>query len=311
MRCISDLTPDSQTLQLWWQYTEHGGTGNESGGTQWNFEFIRRVIVISYNLVLACWYLHRVKGGDLGRRKVVQGSVNVPSVEAGVAFRCVLRGDLGLVETGVLGVLQLCFSESFVVVNGTVSDELNLRDSRDRLEVGVKDRFGVLLGFVVAVTVDIALGVESLDKEGVIMPTESYLHLAYLRELVLLLRQEINVLEEERVMLQVALMSKVTASGTHTNLVQQLLDLLELLVRQSPRVDAPDFSAKVLKLGRVRSGWEGKRESFDSHCNFAGGDPQSRKRYGTCELKLICFSSAECPTLSRPTSSDWPNHHSR
>lgn len=96
----------------------------------------------------------------------------MPPVEAGVTFRRVLRGDLSLVETGVLRVLQLCFGESFVVVDGTISDELDLRNSRDRLEVGVKDRFGVLLGFVVAVTVGITLRVESLDEEGV-MSTKS------------------------------------------------------------------------------------------------------------------------------------------
>jgi hypothetical protein len=84
--------------------------------------------------------LHRVKGGDLGRREVVQGSVDVPSVETGVTFGSVLWGNLGLVETRVLRVLQLGFSETFVVVDSTVSDQLNLRDSRDRLEVWVKDR---------------------------------------------------------------------------------------------------------------------------------------------------------------------------
>ena len=90
----------------------------------------------------------------------------MPSVEAGVTFGRVLRGDLGLVETRVLGVLQLGFCKTLVVVDGTVSDELNLRNSRNCLEVRVEDRLGVLFSFVVAVTVGIALRVESLDREG-------------------------------------------------------------------------------------------------------------------------------------------------
>jgi hypothetical protein len=93
----------------------------------------------------------------------------VPSIETGVTFRCVLWGDLGLVETRVLRVLQLGFSETLVVVNGAISDELNLRDSRNSLQVRVKDRLGVFLGLFVTVTVGIALRVKRLDGEGTIM----------------------------------------------------------------------------------------------------------------------------------------------
>ena len=92
----------------------------------------------------------------------------MPSVEASVTFGCVFRGDLGLVETRMLRVLQLGFSEALVVVNSTVSDELDLRNSWDRLEVRVKDRHGVFLRLVVAVTIGIALRVESLEGRGVI-----------------------------------------------------------------------------------------------------------------------------------------------
>ena len=69
----------------------------------------------------------------------------------------------------MLRVLQLCFRETFVVVNGTVSDQLNLGDSRDRLEVWVKDRLGILLGLVVAVTVGITLEIKRLERERVVM----------------------------------------------------------------------------------------------------------------------------------------------
>jgi len=175
MRCVSDLAPDSQALKLWRQDIEHGDTGDEGGGTQGNLEFIRRAVVISDDLLFASRDFHRVEGCNLGRREAVQSGVNVPSVEAGVTFGSVLWGDLGLVETGVLRVLQLCFSKTFVVVNGTVSDELNLRDSRDRLEVGVEDRFAVFLGFVVSVAVGIALRVESLVEGDATVKTPSIL----------------------------------------------------------------------------------------------------------------------------------------
>ena len=90
MRGVSDLAPDSQTLKLRWQNIEHGGTRDEGGGTQGDFEFIRRVIVVSDDLMLACWYFHRVKGSDLGRGEVVQSSVGVPSVETSVTLGSVL-----------------------------------------------------------------------------------------------------------------------------------------------------------------------------------------------------------------------------
>ena len=139
MRRVSDLAPDGQTLELRRQDIEHSDTRDKGGGTQGDLEFIFRAIVISDDLVLASRHLHRVKGGDLGRREVVQSSVDVPSVEASVTLGSVLWGNFGLVKTGVLGVLQLGFGKTFVVVNGAISDELDLRNSRDRLEVGVKD----------------------------------------------------------------------------------------------------------------------------------------------------------------------------
>lgn len=72
-------------------------------------------------------------------------------------------------ETRVLRMLQLGFFETFVVVYGTVSNQLNLGDSRDRLEVWVEDRLGILLGLVVAVAIGVALGIKVLDGEYSVM----------------------------------------------------------------------------------------------------------------------------------------------
>lgn len=100
----------------------------------------------------------------------------------------------------------------------------------------------------------------------------AYQRVTYLRKLVLLLRWEIDVPEEQGVVLHDVLISEVLyrTSESNTNLVQQPLDLFEFLVRQSPGVDAPDLSSKVLKFGRVGGGREGKRDGFDGHCGFEG-----------------------------------------
>lgn len=222
MRRVSDLGTDGQALKLWRQDIEHGDTRDEGGGTQGNFEFIRRAIVIPDGLVVASRYLHRVKGSDLGRRESVQGGVNVPSIEAGVAFGGVLGGNLGLVETGVLRVFQLGFTKAFVVVNGTVSDELNLGNSRNRFEVGVKNRFAVLFGFVIAVAVGVTIGIKSLEEKRIM--TMIHIvdpHLTYLRKFVLLLGREMNVPEEESIMLDGRPISKGMTGilGDNTNLV--------------------------------------------------------------------------------------------
>ena len=63
----------------------------------------------------------------------------MPAVETSVSFRSIFWGNLGLVEPRVLRVLQLGFSETFVVEDGTVPDQLDLGDSRDRLEVWMQD----------------------------------------------------------------------------------------------------------------------------------------------------------------------------
>ena len=138
----------------------------------------------------------------------------MPTIEASVALVCVFWRNLGLVETRVLRVLQLGFSETLVIVYGAISDQLDLGNSRNRLQVRMKDRLGVLLSFVVAVTIGITLWVKSLDGECIDTSIPSQfsfcLHRTYLRELVLLLGWEINVSEEEYIVLPGAQLSETT-----------------------------------------------------------------------------------------------------
>lgn len=71
---------------------------------------------------------------------MVQGGVDVPAVETSVTFGSVFWGNLGFVEARVLRVLQLDFGQTFIVIDSTVSDQLNLGYSGDRLKVWVEDR---------------------------------------------------------------------------------------------------------------------------------------------------------------------------
>ena len=62
----------------------------------------------------------------------------------------------------MVGMLEACFGESFVVVHHAIADELDLGYGRDGLEVGVEDR---LLGFaslVVSMAVALRLRIERL-----------------------------------------------------------------------------------------------------------------------------------------------------
>lgn len=62
-------------------------------------------------------------------------------------------------------VLELRLREAFVVVHCAVTDELDLRDTRDGLEVGMEDGLLRLPGFVVAMTVRLGGRVEGLSDE--------------------------------------------------------------------------------------------------------------------------------------------------
>jgi len=57
----------------------------------------------------------------------------VPAIEPRHAFGFVFGGNAGLVECGVVWVPELGFDKSFVVVDHTVADELDLWDSGNGL----------------------------------------------------------------------------------------------------------------------------------------------------------------------------------
>lgn len=53
----------------------------------------------------------------------------------------------------MVGMLEFSLGKSFVVVDGTVTDELDLRLTRDGLEIGVQDRLLGALSFIISVSV--------------------------------------------------------------------------------------------------------------------------------------------------------------
>lgn len=87
----------------------------------------------------------------------------MPSIEPRDAFLLILGRYARLVESRVGGMFEHRLCEAFVVVDGSVSDELDLRHARDGFEVWVEDGFLLGAGFVVPVAVALAGWVESLE----------------------------------------------------------------------------------------------------------------------------------------------------
>jgi len=86
----------------------------------------------------------------------------MPAVKPG-CFELVFRGSTRLVKSDVRGMFQPSLSETFVVVHGSIADQLNLRNTRDSLEVWVEDRFLGRFSFVVAMSVRFRMGIEELE----------------------------------------------------------------------------------------------------------------------------------------------------
>lgn len=229
VRCVLDFAPDSKALQFLGEDVEHGRTRNEGGGSEWDFELIACSVVVSKSLSFATGNGEGVEGGYFWWGEIVKGGVDVPTVESSVT-EVVFRWNDGLVEGTVVRVLELGLSQAFVVVDGAVADELDLRLTRNGFQVGVQDGPLGLAGLVVSVTVALARGVEGLCQR------------------VLLLWSEVDVAEKQSIVL-----------------VESLLNLLELLWSEVPGVDVLHLTTKVGKLGSVSGRREGKWNEFDGH----------------------------------------------
>lgn len=58
--------------------------------------------------------------------------------------------------------LELSFGQPLVIVDRAIANELNLRNTRNSLEVRMKDRFLGVTGLVVSVSIALRFGVKGL-----------------------------------------------------------------------------------------------------------------------------------------------------
>lgn len=106
VRRILDFASDSKALQFLGENVEHGGSRDESGGAEWDFEFIASSVIVSESLRIAAGNVERIESGDFRWGEIVEGSINVPAVESSVS-EVVFWWDDGLVEGAVVRMLEL------------------------------------------------------------------------------------------------------------------------------------------------------------------------------------------------------------
>jgi hypothetical protein len=164
VRGVLDLRADRQALQLLRQDVEHCLSAHERGRAQRNRELIARPVVVLTRLRFALRHSDCVERRRLRRAKVVQGCVDVPAVEACDTACFVHLRHSCLVKCCMRGMLQHRFGQSFMIVNCAVPDELNLRDARNGLEVGVENGLLRLACLVIAVPVVLRGGIEQLPR---------------------------------------------------------------------------------------------------------------------------------------------------
>lgn len=153
MRRIFYLRPHSQALQIRGQNLKHGPTRNKRCGPQRNLELIACAIIIPADLLWACRDIKPIQGGDLGRVEVVEGSVDVPAVITSRSLGFVLIRDMCFVERLVMWVLKFRFRKAFVIINSSVTNQLNLGNARDGFKIRMKDGLRSLSGLIITVAV--------------------------------------------------------------------------------------------------------------------------------------------------------------
>jgi hypothetical protein len=72
-----------------------------------------------------------------------------------------VRDHIGM-EGLVMRMLELSFGQPLVIVDRAIANELNLRNTRNSLEVRMKDRFLGVTGLVVSVSIALRFGVKGL-----------------------------------------------------------------------------------------------------------------------------------------------------
>lgn len=83
VRSVADLCAHGNALQLRRQDVEHRPARYKHSCAEGNSQFIARSIVIHEFLLGTLGHLDAIERGDLWRRELVQGRVNMPAIETG------------------------------------------------------------------------------------------------------------------------------------------------------------------------------------------------------------------------------------
>lgn len=190
-----------EALVLRWHHVKHCLAGDESGGAERDRELIASAVVIPDGLHWAFWDGDAVQRGHARWIVFVKRSVDVPAVETGISFLFLLLGQASLVKGGVRRVLERGGRETLVIVDHAVSDELDLGNTGNGLEIGVENRFLGRLGLVVSVSISLRFRVKCLGIWRSVTGLETQCRCRYLGQGILLLWGERRIPEKESTVL--------------------------------------------------------------------------------------------------------------
>ncbi len=108
----------------------------------------------------------------------------MPAVEPGGPVRFVLIRDMGLMESLVVRVLELGFRETFMVVDSSVPNQLDLRNTGNSLKIRMEDRQSGFSCLIVPVAIALGSRVKCLayadqQSDDSIEPLDLTLVMAY------------------------------------------------------------------------------------------------------------------------------------
>ena len=164
MRSIFDLRPNRKALQFRRENIEHRLPRNKSSSAKRNLEFITSSIIVPANLSSSLGYGDRMQSGHFGGIEIIQGRIDMPTIESSDTVRLVFERNSCFMKRRVTRMSQPTFSQTFVVVNNTIADKLHLRNRGDSLEIRMKDGFLSLASFVISVAIAFAMWIKRLDN---------------------------------------------------------------------------------------------------------------------------------------------------
>lgn len=161
VRRIFDLSGADEFLVLRAKDIIHRVSRHKCGSSEGYIKLLAGSIVVTADLAATSWNLDGKESGDDWWCETVQGSIDVPSVEA-CEVEILRLWDDGLVEGLVMWVLELDVLQAFVGRYQAVADNLDLRLMWDSLQIWMQD--GALCVESLAVSVASGLRIEALGQ---------------------------------------------------------------------------------------------------------------------------------------------------